>query len=286
MRRTRVQLNTLASMPFQPSLKDNHLQALCVALCDSEGSLTGSEIGRLLAGCGIQDPLPGQTKRWRLHEALGRKQRTDLCANNVLAFVEAALDPALFVANPERHRQLLGETNRALAFAGYHIDDSGHLSTASNARTIPEAERRADDLGNELRRRGVHPEVLSFCRAELLADDYFHVLLEASKSLSDLLRGKVSLNLDGAELVDACFGTRDGKQAPRLAINTLTTSTEWSQHWGLAALLKGTFSFYRNPTAHEPRIKRRVDEGEALDMLTLVSFLYRQLEAAVLVPKA
>jgi len=271
-------------MALQPALRESHLQGLCSALCDSEGCLTGSEIGRLLTRCGIEDPLPDTTKRWRLLEALTRRQKADSCANNVLAFVEAALDPALYVRNPRRHEQLLDEINKVLSFAGYRVNESGRLTSVSHARTLTEAENRASRLGGELRRREVHPEVLGFCRAELLADDYFHVLLEATKGLAELLRKKSGLKLDGSELVDACFGTPDGKRTPHLAINTLSTQTEKSQHWGLASLIKGTFSFYRNPTAHEPRIQRRVEEGEALDMLTLVSFLYRQAEQAVFIP--
>jgi uncharacterized protein (TIGR02391 family) len=274
------------SVPLYPPLQESHLEALCIALCDSEGGLTGSEIGKLLDRCRIPDPLPGGTKRWRLFEALNQRQKSDLCANNVLAFVKEALEPALFVKDPNRHALLLEAVNPSLAFAGYQVNSSGDVIPTTPVKTLTEAENRANRLGSELRRRGVRSEVLRFCRAELLADDYFHVVLEATKSITSLLRERTGLNLDGHELVDACFGTQDGKRQPRLAINSLTTPTEKSEHWGLAALIKGTFSFYRNPTAHEPRLKRQVDEQEAMDMLTLVSFLYREIEKATLIPSA
>lgn len=40
-----------------------------------------------------------------------------------------------------------------------------------------EAERRAQELKDDLTARGIHPDVLRFCRAELVADEYFHAVL-------------------------------------------------------------------------------------------------------------
>lgn len=57
----------------------------------------------------------------------------------------------------------------------------------------------------DLTRRGVHPDVLRFCRAELVANNYFHAMLEATKSIADKLRAKTGLTEDGANLVDAAL---------------------------------------------------------------------------------
>ena len=48
----------------------------------------------------------------------------------------------------------------------------------------------------------MHAEVLKFCRAELLEDNYFHAVLEATKSVADRLRGLSGLSEDGSELAD------------------------------------------------------------------------------------
>ncbi len=56
----------------------------------------------------------------------------------------------------------------ALIFCGYFVGEDGKLSRQQAARTLDEAEERADKLRTELRRRGVHPEVLKFCRAQQL----------------------------------------------------------------------------------------------------------------------
>jgi hypothetical protein len=45
--------------------------------------------------------------------------------------------------------------------------------TAKAAKTVGETQQRADDLRAELARRDVHLDVLSFCRAELMQQNYF-----------------------------------------------------------------------------------------------------------------
>ncbi|MER8465851.1 TIGR02391 family protein [Mesorhizobium sp. M1396] len=107
--------------------------------------------------------------------------------------------------------------NRALAFAGLAVGASGALDAVDAAETLSQATRRALELRADLTSRGVHPDVLRFCREELLSDNYFHAVLEAVKSVADKIRQRTGLPDDGAALVDRAFG---GDQ-PMLTINTL-----------------------------------------------------------------
>ena len=147
------------------------------------------------------------------------------------------------------------------------------------ARTVGQAAERAGKLRSELERRRVHPDVLRFCRAELLQENYFHAVLEASKSVAEKVRAKTGLTTDGSQLVDDAFGKKP--TLPLLAFNSLQTDSEWSEHRGLMNIMKGVFSAFRNPTAHEPKVSWHVTEQDALDLLTLASLLHRRLDAAV-----
>ncbi len=124
--------------------------------------------------------------------------------------------------------------------------------------------------------RGVHPDVLRFCRAELVPDNYFHAVLEATKSIADKLRVKSGVTEDGSKLVDAtlCGST------PRIAINDLATDCQRSEQTGFANLVKGTFSMFRNPTAHEGRVLWNMSKEDAEDLLSLASLIHRRLDAA------
>ena len=100
------------------------------------------------------------TKRERLFQALSSRQSRDGSANNVLTFVEAALNPSSFANRGEAHTDLRESTNRALAFAGYFIADDGKVRRIAPARTVPEAIETASGLMSELIRRRIHPEVV------------------------------------------------------------------------------------------------------------------------------
>lgn len=263
------------------------LEALCGVLGDTGGGLTGSEIGGLLRQCQIDDVAPGITKRHRLYEALAARQQRDGVANNVIAFVQAAMHPARCVGKSQLFTERQAGINAVLSLAGLGVDDQGQVIAAQRARTASEAEACAGRLRAELVRRQVHADVLKACRAELLEENYFHAVLEATKSVAEKVRQLSGLTLDGSELVDEAFGMRDRdrrSRRPILALNTLRSISEQSEQRGMMHMMKGIFAVFRNPTAHELKARWAVDEQEALDLLTMVSVVHRRLEGAVRVP--
>jgi uncharacterized protein (TIGR02391 family) len=263
-----------------PSFNEANLEQVANVLGDTGSGLTGSEIGRYLRECGIADPIPLMTKRVRLGQALQDKQRADGCANNVCAFIQKVMNPVRYVQNPEYYEMKRAELNLVLAFEGLILNDTGHLEKRNQARTISDAQQVADHLRETLLSRGVHGDVLIFCRAELLQENYFHAVLEAAKSVAQKIRDKSGLTSDGADLVDEAFGI--GKRTyPILAFNSLATESEKSEHSGLMNLMKGFFGTFRNTTAHAPKITWEITELDALDMMTLASLLHRRLDKVV-----
>lgn len=263
-----------------PSFNKANLEQVCNVLGDTSSGLTGSEIGRYLQECGIADLNPGMTKRIRLFDALVARQRSDACANNVCAFIQLVMHPVLHVQSPSNFKSKQAELNRVLSFEGLRLTDEGTLEQCAQARTISDAEAASDQLRRQLIDRGVHLDVLKFCRAELVQENYFHAVLEATKSVAQKIRERTRLISDGAELVDEAFGI--GKKLyPVLAFNALSTESERSEHTGLMHLMKGFFGTFRNPTAHAPRISWEITEQDALDMMTVASLLHRRLDEAV-----
>lgn len=186
------------------------------------------------------------------------------------------MKPERWLRDTARFEPLRSNLNRALAFAGLACDAAGKLEAVEEVRTIAEAERRARDLRADMARRGVHPDVLLCCRPELLADDYFHAVLEAVKSVADKLRARTGLLDDGAILVDRALAG----EPPMLAINPRATKSEVDEQRGFANLVKGVFGMFRNPTAHELRAKWPMGQEDAEDLLSLVSLVHRRLDAA------
>lgn len=263
-----------------PSFNEVNLEQVSNVLGDTSTGLTGSEIGRYLGECGIDDPIPGMTKRIRLYEALITRQRSDGCANNVCAFIQRVMNPVLHVQAPGYFETKQAELNSVLAFEGLRLNKEGKLERCKVAKTISDAQTIADQLRRKLIDRDVHPDVLKFCRAELVEGNYFHAVLEASKSLAQKIRDKTGFTSDGNTLVDSAFSIGK-KKYPALAFNSLSTDSELSEHNGLINLMKGFFGTFRNPTAHAPRIAWKLTEQDALDMMTVASLLHRRLDEAV-----
>jgi len=273
-------------MPAIAEFSQTELESICSVLADTHTGLTGSEIGSILARLGIPDPMPTMTKRHRLFEALsGRQAQTH--SGNVGAFIiQEAMNPVRYTGNRVLFDSRRDALNTVLAFCGYSLGEDGKLRLrAQPARTLTEAEEAAGRLRSELARRGVHPDVLKFCRPELLQENYFHAVFEATKSVADKIREKAEVDGDGSELVDRAFGI--GKQGvPLLAFNSLQTETERSEHNGLMQLMKGMFGVFRNVTAHAPKVKWPISERDAVDLLTIASYLHRRLDSCFRTPRS
>lgn len=268
-----------------PQFTETVLERICDILGDTSTGLTGSEIGRYLRQLSIEDPLPSMTKRHRLYEALSQRQRQDRCGNLVVAFIQTVMDPVLHTGAADYFDRERDKLNEVLAFAGLELGDDGKLQIRQAAKTLPEAEQRAGRLRTELQRRSVHSDVLAFCRAELLQDNYFHAVFEATKSVAEKIRTRTGLTGDGSGLIDQVFGM-GSVGMPFLAFNTLQSDTERSEHTGLMNLMKGMFGAFRNVTAHTPKIHWNITEQDAFDLLSIASLLHRRLDAAARTPRA
>jgi len=262
-----------------PSLPNAVLESVSDILGATADGLTGSEIAKFLRECSIEDVAPGITKRVRLYEAFKMCQSRDGCANNVVAFIQAAMSPVRFTACPEFFDSQRRRLNGILAFAGLEMPESGSIRQVAKVDNLRDAHQRADRLRQLLRDRAVHPDVLAFCRDELLQENYFHAVLEAAKSVAEKIRRRTGLNSDGAELIDEALGFNTS--IPHLALNSLTSESEKSEQRGFMHLLKGLVGMFRNPTAHAPRVMWRMEESDALDILAVVSLAHRKLDKCV-----
>jgi len=236
---------------------------------------TGSQLTGLFRQCRSEDVLgEGNTKWKRIFRSLEERQKRDRCGNNVVSFIQAAMQPVRF-DDRASFNDLRASLNMKLAFCGLQLGENGKLSAVEPAATISEAERRARELHSRLQGRGIHAEVLKYCKAELLQDNYFHAVFEATKGVAQYIRDRTGLTSDGADLVKEAFSVR----RPLLAFNTLQTETEQSEHKGFANLLIGFFGAVRNPHAHTPKIMWE-GEDDAADYLTLASLLMRKIQQA------
>jgi uncharacterized protein (TIGR02391 family) len=255
------------------SFPEGQIEALARVLGEC-GS--GTDISRVLQDRGLVDNSGESTKWRRLYWVFLDCQKKYGCANHVVDFIRALLTPARFVGRATDFEARRQDLNTILSFSGFEYGADGQLRRIAAATTLDEAEKRVRTIRMKFHGRRIHPEVLKYCRIELMQDNYFHAVFEATKGLAQRLRDLTGVQTDGSALIDSVFSI----ERPMLAMNALRSETEKSEHKGFAALLKGCFSAVRNPLAHEPKILWD-GEDDAADYLSLISLLHRKLDQCV-----
>ncbi|SEJ06920.1 TIGR02391 family protein [Achromobacter sp. NFACC18-2] len=257
-----------------PPFNSQQLEAACRVLADTERGLSGTQIERLLQEIEVADTSPSITKWKRLFNALAEVQNKHQMGNALIMFINRAMNPVNYARDPGMFARRRDELNVVLAFSGFYVRDDGKVAYADKATTLGVARARAGRLKAALENRVVHAEVLNYCRAELLDENYFHAVFEASKGVAERIRSLSGLTSDGADLVNKAFAG----QQPVLVLGPLSTESEKSEQRGFSNLLIGLFGAVRNPLAHAPKTNWPMSEQDALDILTLVSLIHRKLD--------
>lgn len=198
---------------------------------------------------------------------LAAQQNKDQIGNKVYSFIKHALDPARYIGRSGVFEDRKDSVNSVIAFHGFSFGEDGKFHRRKQAKTLSEAEARANRLQDVLESRGVHKDVIHYCRAELLQENCFHAVLEASKSVASKIRTLSGLESDGSSLVDEALGG----SLPILRINSFQNESDKSEQRGFVNLTKGLFGTFRNFTAHNPKVEYPIDEEDALDLFSLAS---------------
>jgi uncharacterized protein (TIGR02391 family) len=261
-------------MEHIPAFNSQNLEAACRVLADTSRGLTGPQIEHLLQEIRVADVSPEMTKWKRLYNALGGAQNKHQMGNHLIMFINRAMNPVSYARDRAAFEWRRDELNVVLAFSGFYVRDDGKVTRSTTESTLAGARARAGRMKAALENRSVHSEVLKYCTAELIEENYFHAVFEATKGLAQRIRDISGLCSDGADLVNEAFAIK----SPYIALNALTTESEKSEQKGFSNLLIGLFGAIRNPLAHAPKLTWPMPEQDALDVLTLVSFVHRKLD--------
>jgi uncharacterized protein (TIGR02391 family) len=256
-----------------PPFSEGQIEALAQLLGECG---TGNDISRFFISKGLVDDSGESTKWKRLYWVFLKCQKQHQNANLIVDFIQSFLTPARFIGRNDEFEANRQRLNTILSFSGLEYGKDGKFRQCKIAKTLDEAEKRARTIRAKFQGRQIHPEVLKYCRPELLQDNYFHAVFEACKGLAQRIRDLSGVQADGAVLIDKVFSI----DKPILAINTLRTETERSEHKGFALLLKGCFAGVRNPLAHGPKILWK-GEDDAADYLSLISLMHRKLDECI-----
>lgn len=269
----------MATLPvFDPQMTE----AVCNILGATDyPGLSGSELASALHPLRLELEN-GPNKRTRLFFTLHNAQANQKAGNALVVFINTVMHPSRYVDDHRRFTQLQGQLNEVLALFGYRVNDKGELARGVKASTLTEAATLSGELVSELRRRGCHPVLLTYCGEELLRKSLFHAIEEAAKSIPDRLRRHTNLGTDGEDLYTAVFGGKTSQ--PLLPITPFTTESERSEHRGFKNLLTGIHGHYRNPRAHSTRLGSAEDKQDFFEAFALFSYVHRRLDRANVKP--
>ena len=176
-----------------------------------------------------------------------------------------------YSASDEERNKLLIEFLESLApgmgsyVTGNQSDGEDNSSTAES-----EASEKFDNYR-------FHPEIVRHCKTLYAQGHYFHAIFEAAKAFNGLVKSAAQSEKDGQDLMLNAWDVQKGN----LKINSCNSQTERNIQEGIKFMSAGLMRAVRNPTAHEPALQWPVDEQDAADILSLVSFLLRQYDKAV-----
>ncbi|GLC88659.1 TIGR02391 family protein [Lysinibacillus piscis] len=245
--------------------------------------VTGNTITELLAKNHWKDhdtesKSPIYSTKWRrLKASMIYEINRNHAPTPFFKLIEEIMNPASFSRDEQELWNCnLTEINFTLSFYGYELNDAGKVVSIKPSTTFNEAFNRSQNLIDKLRKNNVHEKVILYCTPELLDENYFHAILEASKSVLERIRELTNSTLDGNTLINEAFKAKN----PAIVIhgNLLENDNDKSQYLGLKSLLNTICYFYRNPTAHSPKMFNEQNEDDAITAFLLISMAHQKLD--------
>jgi uncharacterized protein (TIGR02391 family) len=133
------------------------------------------------------------------------------------------------------------------------------------------------DSFDQFLKRDFHAEVIKHSQKLFIQGNYFHAVFECAKAFNKDVKNKSQSDKDGQPLMLNVWGCDNGV----LKSTQCSSQTDKDFQDGIKFLSGGLMSAIRNPTAHEPAITWPISKQDCLDILSLISFLYRQLDKSV-----
>ena len=237
--------------------------------------MTGSTITKMLEQLNIEDNSNQSTKWRRLDFVMRESQTTYGCGNKILEIIKYVFHPtSSWFSDNNEYKSYINEINKCISFYGYEVQEDGNIHLIKSSKTRTQANERYDLLKSKLIERNIHPQILEFCTQDIVNEDYFSIIFEASKSVYDRIRKMTGINLDGNRLIYTCFDLK----YPIIVFNSLKTDTEKNLYSGLKNILLSIAQIGRNPKAHTPKIYSYDSLDNCLDILNLISFSHKMLD--------
>jgi uncharacterized protein (TIGR02391 family) len=238
---------------------------------------SGTEISRLFQRSGYTDIVHDGGTKWKfVLAALETLQRRDGAANGVLTVVKRAAEPQGWLSRRDEFRAFLERINGVLGFYALRLEEDGRLVSTGRATTTVASSRTEDE--KRFDGREFHAAVRRHSRQHFCRGAYFHAVFESCKAFDATVRQATRSGKSGQPLMSEALSPNGV-----IKLNAQRSQSELDEQQGVMYLGMGVMNAVRNPQAHEPELQWPMKREDALDVLGLLSFLFRKLESAVVV---
>lgn len=223
----------------------------------------------------IPDNSNESTKWRRLDFTLRESQNIFNCGNKILEVIQYVFHPtSSWFSNENEYKSSIIDINKCISFYGFELREDGKIHEIQSSKTRNQANEKYNLLKSKLYERNIHPLILQFCTQDIVNEDYFSIIFEASKSIYDRIRNMTGITYDGNKLINTCFDMK----YPIIIFNSLENETERNLYMGLKNILLSIAQIGRNPKAHTPKIYSYDNLENCLDILNLISFSHKMLD--------
>lgn len=122
--------------------------------------------------------------------------------------------------------------------------------------------------------RNFHPNIIKHAGKPYKEGNFPLAVFECAKAFEKAVQNKSKIDAFGESLMSKAFSL--GKGA--LKLNSHASETERNEQEGIMHLAIGFMKAIKNPQSHEPVIDWHISNNEALDLLSFLSFLWRQVD--------
>lgn len=232
----------------------------------------GSGITSFFGKCGFHQYVHNGETKWRfVNSVLIQLQDDSYGTYNIVKILSQLCNPQEYFNNGESFRKTIVAVNEVISFYGLEFSGEGKMLQLSQSRTKP-SEHQSEDL-KFFSSRCFHPSVEKHSRDLFIGGNYYHAVFEVCKAFDKTVREKSSFDKHGTELMSSALSLKG-----TLKLNKQITETEKNEQEGLMHLCMGLMRAIRNPESHEPKLDWNITREDALDILSLLSYLYRQID--------
>ena len=237
-------------------------------------TFTKSQTKRFLEEVGCKNVLlPSWGTNRALHSILVKLQNTS-GQSTILKLIEIVCDPQEHIRKPNRHKKIVREFNEYLEFYSIQMDERSKPALIHKEEETSPTNKITNS--NLFRSQHFHDEVVKHAKTQFTDKHYFDAVDECCKAFEKHVAKKSKIDKHGARLMSEALGNNGS-----LKLNQQKTETEKNLQQGLMHMCMGLMMGIRNPIEHEPQSDYSINKQNSLDMLSFISYLYRQIDQCV-----